>query len=51
MDGYYKTLFPLNPGGIRPVMPSDFQDNTLLKPHNRSSLSMKMGENLQLSVS
>lgn len=50
MDGYYKTLFPLNPGGIRPVMPSDFQDDTLLKPPNRNSL-MKMGEKLQLSVS
>ncbi|CAH9073722.1 unnamed protein product [Cuscuta europaea] len=36
MDGYYKTLFPLNPSSIRPVMPSDFQDGTLLKSHNRN---------------
>ncbi|RAL42205.1 hypothetical protein DM860_011988 [Cuscuta australis] len=40
MDGYYKTLFPLNPSGIRPRMPSDYEHDVLLKkPHNRTSLS------------
>lgn len=39
MDGYYKTLFPLNPGGIRPIIPSDCEHEVLLKPHNREFLS------------
>ncbi|KAG8370838.1 hypothetical protein BUALT_Bualt13G0025000 [Buddleja alternifolia] len=39
MDGYYKTLFPLNPGSIRPVIPSDCEHEMLSKPHNRDSLS------------
>ncbi|XP_027094291.1 uncharacterized protein [Coffea arabica] len=39
MDGYYKTLFPLNPGGIRPIIPSDCEHEALSKPHNRESLS------------
>ncbi|TXG63885.1 hypothetical protein EZV62_010879 [Acer yangbiense] len=39
MDGYYKILFPLNPGGIRPVMPSASAHESLSKPHNRESLS------------
>ncbi|KAK1552300.1 hypothetical protein Q3G72_014133 [Acer saccharum] len=38
MDGYYKILFPLNPGGIRPVMPSASAHEPLSKPHNRESL-------------
>ncbi|KAJ3672110.1 hypothetical protein LUZ60_006831 [Juncus effusus] len=39
MDGYYRTLFPLNPGSIRPVMPLDCESDSLSKPHNRDSLS------------
>lgn len=39
MDGYYKTLFPLNPGGIRPIIPSDCENEALSRPHNRESLS------------
>ncbi|XP_047311173.1 glutathionyl-hydroquinone reductase PcpF [Impatiens glandulifera] len=35
MDGYYKFLFPLNPGGIRPIMPSGSEHEVLSKPHNR----------------
>ncbi|XP_059626086.1 uncharacterized protein LOC132269080 [Cornus florida] len=40
MDGYYKFLFPLNPGNIRPIMPSGCEHEVLLKPHNRESLSV-----------
>ncbi|KAK3193457.1 hypothetical protein Dsin_024767 [Dipteronia sinensis] len=39
MDGYYQILFPLNPGGITPVMPSVCAHEPLSKPHNRESLS------------
>ncbi|KAL8494467.1 hypothetical protein ACS0TY_025321 [Phlomoides rotata] len=39
MDGYYKNLFPLNPGGIRPIIPSDCEYEVLLNPHNREFLS------------
>ncbi|KAL2323399.1 hypothetical protein Fmac_027778 [Flemingia macrophylla] len=39
MDGYYKLLFPLNPGGIRPVMPYTSQHEILCRPHGRESLS------------
>ncbi|KAL6968150.1 glutathionyl-hydroquinone reductase [Sarracenia purpurea var. burkii] len=39
MDGYYKTLFPLNPSSIRPAMPSGCEHEFLSQPHNRSSLS------------
>ncbi|KAL8143411.1 hypothetical protein V2J09_016443 [Rumex salicifolius] len=39
MDGYYKILFPLNPGGIRPVIPSGSEHEFLSRPHNRESLS------------
>ncbi|KAJ0111036.1 hypothetical protein Patl1_01707 [Pistacia atlantica] len=35
MDGYYKILFPLNPGGIRPAMPSGCEHQLLSRPHNR----------------
>lgn len=38
MDGYYKTLFPLNAGGIQPVMPSSGDHDSLLRPHDRESL-------------
>ncbi|KAL6271348.1 hypothetical protein ACE6H2_028259 [Prunus campanulata] len=40
MEGYYKTLFPLNPGGIQPVMPSGSDHEVLCRPHNRDSLSL-----------
>ncbi|PON44364.1 Glutathione S-transferase (GST) [Parasponia andersonii] len=39
MDGYYRILFPLNPGCIRPVMPSGCEHEVLCTPHNRDSLS------------
>lgn len=39
MDGYYKTLFPLNPGSIRPIMPSTSEHEILCRPHGRESLS------------
>ncbi|XP_027363543.1 uncharacterized protein LOC113871045 isoform X2 [Abrus precatorius] len=39
MDGYYKILFPLNPGCIRPVMPSTSEHEILCRPHGRESLS------------
>ncbi|KAL8250032.1 hypothetical protein R6Q59_033725 [Mikania micrantha] len=39
MDGYYKFLFPLNPGNIRPVMPSASDHEFLLQSHTRESLS------------
>ncbi|KAE9612226.1 hypothetical protein Lal_00022107 [Lupinus albus] len=39
MDGYYKILFPLNPGSIRPIMPSSSEHETLLRPHGRESIS------------
>ncbi|KAL3828088.1 hypothetical protein ACJIZ3_016890 [Penstemon smallii] len=38
MDGYYKTLFPLNPGSIRPIIPTGCENEMLSKPHNRESL-------------
>ncbi|KAL2488017.1 Glutathione S-transferase family protein [Forsythia ovata] len=40
MDGYYKILFPLNPGSIRPVIPSGCAPEVLSKPINRESLSL-----------
>lgn len=39
IDGYYKILFPLNPGSIRPVMPSKCEHDSLSDPHNRISLA------------
>ncbi|XP_068653598.1 uncharacterized protein [Aristolochia californica] len=39
MDGYYRILFPLNPGSIRPAVPASCHDGFLRKPHNRESLS------------
>lgn len=41
MEGYYKTLFPLNPGGIQPVMPSGSDHEVLCRPHNRNSPSLR----------
>lgn len=43
MDGYYKFLFPLNPGNIRPIIPGSCENEVLLKPHNRELLSMAEG--------
>ncbi|KAK2978145.1 hypothetical protein RJ640_029139 [Escallonia rubra] len=40
MDGYYKILFPLNPGNIRPSMPLCCEHEVLSEPHNRESLSL-----------
>ncbi|KAK3011320.1 hypothetical protein RJ639_012398, partial [Escallonia herrerae] len=40
MDGYYKILFPLNPGNIRPSLPSCCEHEVLLEPHNRETLSL-----------
>ncbi|XP_057963980.1 uncharacterized protein LOC131155077 [Malania oleifera] len=40
MDGYYKILFPLNPGSICPIMPSGCEHELLSKPHGRESLSL-----------
>ncbi|GMI85738.1 hypothetical protein like AT5G44000 [Hibiscus trionum] len=39
MDGYYGILFPLNPGSIRPVVPSGCDHEFLSRPHNRESMS------------
>ncbi|KAB1212063.1 Glutathionyl-hydroquinone reductase YqjG [Morella rubra] len=39
-EGYYKTLFPLNPGSIHPTMPSCCEHGVLSRPHQRESLSL-----------
>ncbi|KAE8664858.1 Ribosomal protein L14p/L23e family protein [Hibiscus syriacus] len=39
MDGYYRILFPLNPGSIRPVLPSGCDHESLSRPHDRESMS------------
>ncbi|KAK8650757.1 hypothetical protein V6N13_140383 [Hibiscus sabdariffa] len=39
MDGYYRILFPLNPGSIRPHLPSGCDHEFLSTPHNRESMS------------
>ncbi|MCL7046349.1 hypothetical protein MKW94_009894 [Papaver nudicaule] len=39
MDGYYKTLFPLNPGSIRPTEPSCCTHEFLSQSHNRELVS------------
>ncbi|KAF4370318.1 hypothetical protein G4B88_013002 [Cannabis sativa] len=42
MDGYYGTLFPLNPGSIRPIIPLGSDHQVLSsKPHNRDSISVR----------
>lgn len=38
MDGYYKTLFPLNPGSIRPTIPTSCYREALSVPSKRDSL-------------
>lgn len=48
MDGYYKILFPLNPGSIRPVIPSGCEHEVLLESHNRESLSNVGKEDMQV---
>lgn len=35
MDGYYKTLFPLNASGIQPAIASSGDQDSLLRPHYR----------------
>ncbi|CAO2824307.1 unnamed protein product [Amaranthus hypochondriacus] len=49
MDGYYKFLFPLNPGNLRPIMPSGCEHDALSIPHNRELLSSSY-ESLHTSV-
>ncbi|XP_048137902.1 glutathionyl-hydroquinone reductase YqjG-like [Rhodamnia argentea] len=39
MDGYYRFLFPLNPGNIKPAMPAAFAHDALFEPHDRARLS------------
>lgn len=39
MDGYYRVLFPLNPGGIQPVVPVSSELASLNKAHNRELIS------------
>ncbi|CAM6095598.1 unnamed protein product [Calypogeia fissa] len=39
MDGYYRVLFPLNPGSISPAIPRSSQPAALMRPHNREKLS------------
>ncbi|XP_074585651.1 uncharacterized protein LOC141841385 [Curcuma longa] len=51
MDGYFCTLFPLNPGGIRPVMPSACSHDFLAKPHDRQVLSSRIKQSIPISES
>eukprot|EP00249_Psilotum_nudum_P015314 c25257_g1_i1 orf=110-1408(+) len=39
MAGYYQILFPLNPGGILPIMPVGSNRQSLLLAHNRECIS------------
>ncbi|KAG8060709.1 hypothetical protein GUJ93_ZPchr0002g25258 [Zizania palustris] len=39
MDGYFGALFPLNPGGIKPLVPASCDREALLEPHGREALS------------
>ncbi|XP_006648100.2 glutathionyl-hydroquinone reductase PcpF [Oryza brachyantha] len=39
MDGYFGALFPLNPGGIQPLVPASCDREALLEPHGREALS------------
>ncbi|EAY87996.1 hypothetical protein EE612_014435 [Oryza sativa] len=38
-DGYFGALFPLNPGGILPLVPASCSPEALLEPHGREALS------------
>lgn len=49
MDGYYKFLFPLNPGNIRPIMPSGSHHHFLSQKHHRESLSASSQQSVQVS--
>lgn len=40
MDGYYKTLFPLNASGIQPAISLSGDQDSLLIPHNRDSVGI-----------
>jgi glutathionyl-hydroquinone reductase len=46
MEGYFKTLFPLNPGGIQPLSPVSSDRETLLRPHGREALSSAAGRQI-----
>ncbi|KAL9282260.1 putative S-crystallin, glutathione S-transferase Omega/GSH, Thioredoxin-like superfamily [Arabidopsis thaliana] len=48
MDGYYKTLFPLNASGIQPAISSSGDQDSLLRPHNRDLVGKAI--EAQLSV-
>nr|BAJ90799.1 predicted protein [Hordeum vulgare subsp. vulgare] len=37
-DGYFGTLFPLNPGGILPIVPASCSREALMEPHGREAL-------------
>lgn len=50
MDGYYKFLFPLNPGNIRPIMPCGSDHDFLSQKHHRESLSASQ-QSVQVIVS
>ncbi|KAH7297246.1 hypothetical protein KP509_26G061100 [Ceratopteris richardii] len=41
MDGYYKVLFPLNPGGIRPVIPASSESACLLVGSVQKQISLR----------
>ncbi|KAF8690005.1 hypothetical protein HU200_041643 [Digitaria exilis] len=47
MAGYFKTLFPLNPGEIQPLTPASCDNESLLTPHGRETLSSAAGTPLQ----
>jgi putative glutathione S-transferase len=48
MDGYYKTLFPLNASGIQPAISSSGDQDSLWRPHNRDLVGKAI--EAQLSV-
>ncbi|CAN6252837.1 unnamed protein product [Urochloa humidicola] len=50
MAGYFKTLFPLNPGGIQPVTPASCDVESLLRPHGREALSSAAGTPLEAAA-
>ncbi|KAJ1281593.1 hypothetical protein BS78_04G317600 [Paspalum vaginatum] len=47
MAGYFKTLFPLNPGGIQPLQPASCDGESLLRPHGREALGSAAGAPLE----
>lgn len=50
MAGYFKTLFPLNPGGIQPHPPATCDRESLLRPHGREALSSAAGTPLEAAA-